>query len=78
MNRDSGTMRGKACIQGGRKTVRNALYMSIISSIKTNNVIHNYYQNLKENGKPSRVAMVACMRKLIIHLNQNLKSFSMN
>lgn len=78
MNRDSGTMRGKACIQGGRKTVRNALYMSIISSIKANNVIHNYYQNLKENGKPSRVAMVACMRKLIIHLNQNLKSFSMN
>lgn len=77
INRDSGTMRGKACIQGGRKVVRNALYMSIISSIRINDVIHNYYQNLKENGKPSKVAMVACMRKLIIHLNQNLKTFSL-
>ncbi len=73
MNRDSGTMRGKACIQGGRKIVRNALYMSIISAIRTNDVIHQYYYLLKEKGKPSRVAMVACMRKLIIHLNQKLQ-----
>lgn len=74
MNRDSGTMRGKACIQGGRKIVRNALYMSIISAIRTNDVIHQYYALLKGKGKPSRVAMVACMRKLIIHLNQQLQS----
>ena len=74
MNRDSGTMRGKACIQGGRKIVRNALYMSIISAIRTNDVIHQYYALLKGKGKPSRVAMVACMRKLIIHLNQELQS----
>lgn len=74
MNRDSGTMRGKACIQGGRKIVRNALYMSIISAIRTNDVIHQYYSLLKGKGKPSRVAMVACMRKLIIHLNQELQS----
>lgn len=74
MNRDSGTLRGKACIQGGRKIVRNALYMSIISAIRTNDVIHQYYSLLKGKGKPSRVAMVACMRKLIIHLNQELQS----
>ena len=74
MNRDSGTMRGKACIQGGRKIVRNALYMSIISAIRTNDVIHQYYSLLKGKGKPARVAMVACMRKLIIHLNQELQS----
>ncbi len=73
MNRDSGKKRGEACIQGGRKIVRDILYMVIISSIRYNDIIHQYYNHLKERGKPSKVAMVACMRKMIIHLNRVLR-----
>ena len=69
LNRDSGTMRGKACIQGGRKVVRNALYMAVISALKSNKIIKNYYNKLKQNGKPTKVAITACMRKMIIYLN---------
>lgn len=73
MNRDSGTMRGKACIQGGRKIVRNALYMAVISAVKSNELIKNYYDKLKLKGKPSKVAITACMRKMVIHLNALLQ-----
>lgn len=73
MNRDSGTMRGKACIQGGRKVVRNALYMAVISAVKSNELIKNYYDKLKQKEKPSKVAITACMRKMVIHLNALLQ-----
>ena len=73
LNRDSGTMRGKACIQGGRKVVRNALYMAVISALKSNKIIKNYYNKLKQNGKPTKVAITACMRKMIIYLNTQLQ-----
>lgn len=74
INRDSGTMRGKRCIFGGRKTVRNALYMAAINAIRCNNVIKEYYNTLKNKGKPSKVAIVACMRKILIYADSLIKN----
>ena len=73
LNRDSGTLRGKACIQGGRKVVRNALYMSVIAALRSNKHIRDFYDNLRKNGKPAKVAITACMRKMITHLNTELQ-----
>ena len=74
INHDSGKMRGLRCIQGGRKTVRNALYMATIPAIIHNHVIHEYYIKLKAEGKPSKVAIVACMRKLLCYANSLVKN----
>lgn len=74
INRDSGTMRGKRCIFGGRKIVRNALYMAAINAIRCNNVIKEYYNTLKNKGKPSKVAIVACMRKILIYADSLIKN----
>lgn len=73
-NRDSGTMRGKRCIWGGRGVVRTAAYMSIVSAIRFNPQIKTFYQRLIEAGKLRKVAMVACMRKLLCILNVMLKN----
>lgn len=67
--RDSGLFRGKRMIWGGRATVRSALYMSILSATKWNPVIRVFYLRLRAQGKPPKVAMVACMRKLLTILN---------
>lgn len=75
INHDSGKMRGVRCIYGGRKIVRNALYMATVSAIQHNKVIHEYYTNLKIRGKPSKVAIVACMRKLLCYANSLVKNF---
>ena len=75
INHDSGKMRGLRCIQGGRKIVRNALYMATIPAITYNHVIHEYYTKLKAEGKPSKVAIVACMRKLLCYANSLAKNF---
>ena len=69
LNRDSGTFRGKRSVWGGRASVRSALYMSILSATKWNPVIRVFYQRLLAQGKPPKVAMVACMRKLLTILN---------
>lgn len=69
MNRDSGTMRGKRTIRGGRSAVRAALYMATLSAIRYNPVIRAQYQRLTAAGKPCKVAMTACMRKLLTILN---------
>ena len=74
INRDSGKMRGMRCIHGGRKTVRNALYMATVAAIRHNQIIKEFYLNLKNRGKPSKVALVACMRKLLIYANSLLKN----
>lgn len=74
INHDSGKMRGLRCIQGGRKIVRNALYMAAVSAIRHNKVIHKYYTILKTRGKPSKVAIVACMRKLLCYANSLVKN----
>jgi transposase len=68
-NRDSGNMRGKRMISGGRKTVRDALYMATVSALRYNPDIKALYERLKHKGKPVKVAMVACMRQLLITLN---------
>lgn len=73
-NRDSGTLRGKRAICGGRANVRAALYMSTLSATRHNPVIRACYQRLTAAGKPFKVAMTACMRKLLTILNAMIKN----
>lgn len=72
-NRDSGKLRGQRCIWGGRAHVRAALYMAAISASRTNPVIAAFYQRLLAAGKKKKVALVACMRKLLVMLNAILR-----
>ena len=72
-NRDSGKFKGKRRIQGGRAKVRATLYMAATSASQHNAVIKDYYQGLKARGKPSKMALVAVMRKLLIYLQAILK-----
>lgn len=68
-NRDSGVMRGRRSIYGGRSHVRTKLYMAATTAIRSNPVIRSFYEQLKSRGKPHKVAMVACMRKMLTILN---------
>ncbi len=74
MNRDSGQYRGKRMIQGGRPAVRQALYMAALVASHHNPVIREFYQRLRQAGKPAKVALTACMRKLLVILNVLLKN----
>jgi transposase len=74
LNRDSGSLRGQRIIWGGRASVRAALYMAAVSSTRFNPVIRTFYQRLRDKGKPAKVALVACMRKLLVILNSMLRS----
>jgi transposase len=69
LNRDSGLFRGKRMIHGGRAPVRTALYMGALVATRYNPVIKAFYQRLLAAGKPKKVALTACMRKLLIILN---------
>jgi len=69
MNRDSGTYRGKRRIVGGRGSVRRSLYMAALSASRINPKIKSLYERLKSSGKPHKVALVACMRKLLVIVN---------
>jgi transposase len=73
-NRDSGTMRGKRSIWGGRASVRTALYMATLVSTRFNPIISSFYQRLLVKGKAKKVAIVACMRRLLTIMNAILKS----
>lgn len=73
-NRDSGKFRGSRHIGGGRGRVRAMLYMATLSAIRCNPVVKLWYQRLLGAGKPKKVALVACMRKLLVVLNQMLKT----
>ncbi|MCE5238785.1 IS110 family transposase [bacterium] len=73
LNRDSGKFRGHRSIWGGRSQVRSMLYMAVVSAVRHNPVIRTFYQRLKRAGKTSKVALVACMHKLLIILNAMLK-----
>jgi transposase len=73
LNRDSGTLRGRRTIWGGRATVRSALYMATLVATRCNPVIRQFYQRLVEAGKCKKVALVACMRKLLIILNSMVR-----
>lgn len=68
-NRDSGKMRGRRTISGGRSRIRTLLYMAATSAVRCNPTIRSFYQQLKLRGKPHKVAMVACMRKMLTILN---------
>lgn len=73
LNRDSGTLRGKRLIWGGRAVVRTALYMAALAATKWNPIIKAFYQHLLASGKAKKVALVACMHKLLTILNAMLK-----
>lgn len=73
-NCDSGKRRGQRKIWGGRSNVRCALYMATLSAIRCNPLIRVFYERLKQAGKPSKVALTACMRKLLIILNTMVKT----
>ena len=68
-NCDSGIMRGRRSIYGGRSHVRTLLYMAATTAIRRNPVIRAFYERLKSRGKPHKLAMVACMRKMLTILN---------
>jgi transposase len=68
-NCDSGKMHGKRAIWGGRASIRAVLYMAALSSIRCNPVIRAFYDRLTQAGKEAKVALVACMRKLLTILN---------
>ncbi len=72
-NRDSGTMRGKRTVWGGRAHVRAVLYMGALAATRHNPVIHAFYTRLVAAGKAKKVALTACMRKLLTILNAILK-----
>ena len=71
---DSGTLRGRRVVWGGRASVRAALYMSALVATRWNPVIRAFYQRLLAAGKPKKVALVACMRKLLTILNVMLRT----
>ena len=72
-NRDSGTLRGKRTVWGGRARVRAALYMGALVGSRYNPVIRDFYQRLLAAGKPKKLALTACMHKLLVILNAMLK-----
>ena len=72
-NRDSGTLRGKRTVWGGRARIRAVLYMGALVASRHNPVIRDFYQRLLAAGKPKKLAPIACMRKLLVILNSMLK-----
>lgn len=69
MNRDSGQTQGKRRIRGGRALVRVALYMVTLSAVRWDPTMREHYQRLRARGKLGKVALVACMRKLLTIVN---------
>ena len=77
-DRDSGKTKGKRYIQGGRQRVRKAIYMAAFVASRCNPVLKEFYQRLREAGKPFKVAIIAVARKLLIHLNSIMEKFHQN
>lgn len=73
LNRDSGALRGRRSIWGGRADVRSVLYMAVLSAVRYNPVIRDFYNRLIARGKLKKVALVACMRKLLSIVNRMLQ-----
>lgn len=74
LNKDSGKMRGKRRVFGGRAPVRRALYMATLVATQVNPVIRAFYERLLEQGKEKKVALTACMRKLLVILNSMIRN----
>ena len=75
-NRDSGSHRGKRSIQGGRSQVRKVLYMAALVTSRKNPVLKAFADRLRQAGKPPKVILTACMRKLLIILNTMVQTNS--
>jgi len=73
---DSGEVKGARHIRGGRHEVRRALYMPALSAARTNPVLEKFYQRLIARNKPAKVALTAVMRKLLVHMNAELKKLA--
>jgi transposase len=74
VNRDSGTLRGVRTIWGGRSGVRTVLYMATLCAVRFNSNIKVFYERLRAKGKPKKVALTACMRKLLTILGVMLRN----
>jgi transposase len=74
LSRDSGTLRGRRFVQGGRAGVRGVLYMAALVATRRNAVIGAFYRRLLAAGKPKKLALVACMRKLLTILNTMVRT----
>jgi transposase len=74
LNKDSGKMRGKRRVFGGRAPVRRALYMAALVATRVNPVIRAFYEHLLAQGKEKKVALTACMRKLLVILNSMIRN----
>lgn len=74
MNQDSGSLRGYRKINHSRSAIKRALFMCTLSGIRCNPQIARVFKRLKSNGKPGKVALVACMRKLIVYMNAMLET----
>ena len=72
-NRESGSYKGNRMIRGGRSQIRTAMYMAMMSAIQCNRTFKEYYQRLVAAGKPKKVAIIACIRKLVITLNSMVR-----
>ena len=72
--RDSGAMHRKRKTRGGRRDVRDVLYMAALGAARFNPVIRAFYERLRAAGKPPKLALVACIRKLLVILNAMIKN----
>ena len=68
-NNDSGAFRGKRSVRGGRKRVRDALYMAALAAARTKTRLGEFYRTLRQAGKPPKLALIALARKLLVILN---------
>ena len=68
--RDSGTVKARRSIRGGRSQVRHVLYMAAVTASRFNPILATFYDRLREKGKPAKVALVAVMRKMLSVLNR--------
>ena len=73
-NRDSGKMKGKRRIRGGRASIRTVLFIAMLSAIQHNSVVKQFYKHLVDQGKNKKVAITACMRKIITILNTMVRN----
>lgn len=73
-NRDSGPYRGKRSVWGGRATVRSTLYMGALVASRYNPVLRDFYQRSLKTGKPKKVALTTCARKLLTILNTMVRT----
>jgi transposase len=71
---DSGTRRGRRIVWGGRAAVRRTLYMAALSAARHNPAVRAFYRQLRARGKPAKLALTACMRKLLVVLNAVLRA----